>query len=126
MSESKPRGESVLRRWRREKREWREYQARLRALPPEYRTVMKLIEKYTWNFAADSQIMPVLYGILDLFEEGAVSGRRVLDVTGEDVAAFAWSVLDEVRPATWLGQKGAQLNAQVAKGLAGREGSDGR
>jgi DNA-binding ferritin-like protein (Dps family) len=70
--------------------------------------------------------MAVLYGILGLFEEGAASGRRVLDVTGEDVAAFVWSVLDEVRSATWLGQKGAQLNAQVAKALAGGEGSDVR
>jgi DNA-binding ferritin-like protein (Dps family) len=118
--------EPVLRRWQREKREWRAYRRRLDALPPDYRTVMRLVEKYCWNFAADSQIMPVLYGILDLFEEGAASGRAVLDVTGADVAGFVWSVLDEVRSATWLGQKGAQLNAQVAKALAGSEPPDAR
>jgi DNA-binding ferritin-like protein (Dps family) len=124
MDKRLPEHESWLRRQFREKREWREHEARIKAMPPDYRAVMKLIQKYIFNFAADEQIMPVLYGIVDLLEEGAATGRPVLDVTGPDVAAFAWDVLMEVRSATWVGKKGAQLNAQVHAALQSKEPGD--
>jgi DNA-binding ferritin-like protein (Dps family) len=78
---------------------------------------MTQIEKFMWNFAQDSQMIAVLEGILDLFEEGAASGRRVLDVTGDDVAGFALNVLAEAQSATWTGKKADQLNAAIHKSL---------
>ncbi|MDR1799009.1 MAG: DUF1048 domain-containing protein, partial [Bifidobacteriaceae bacterium] len=76
-------------------------------------------QKYLWNFAGDGrQMIDVLYGIRDLFEEGAASGRPVLDVTGDDVAAFAWNVLMEAQASTWMGKKAAHLNADVKVALA--------
>ncbi|MDR1189805.1 MAG: DUF1048 domain-containing protein [Bifidobacteriaceae bacterium] len=124
MPEASPHHESWLQRQRREKREWREHERRIDALPPDYRAVMKLIQKYIFNFAGSGEIVPVLYGIVDLFEEGAASGRSVLDVTGPDVAAFARNVLAEVQSATWMGKKGAQLNAQVGKALGSKDLDD--
>jgi DNA-binding ferritin-like protein (Dps family) len=121
---TKPQGEWFFLRWRREKREWREHVRRTKALPADYRTVFTLIEKYLWNLAAGAEMIPVLDGLLELFEEGAASGRPVLDVTGDDVAAFVWNVLTEVQSATWTGKKGAQLNTQVHAAL--RQGASGR
>ena len=116
--------EPLFLRWRRQKRRWRAHVRRVEALPGDYRAVMRLIEKYMWNFAADDQMVPVLDGVLDLFEEGAASGRPVLEVTGPDVAGFAWNVLSEVQAATWMGQRAARLNAKVRDVLGDQERDD--
>jgi DNA-binding ferritin-like protein (Dps family) len=110
--------ESTWGRYRREKREWREHVRRTKALPPDYRTVMTQIEKFMWNFAANSEMIAVFDGVLELFEEGAASGRSVLDVTGDDIAGFALNVMAEAQAATWTGKKAEELNAAIHKSLA--------
>lgn len=98
---------------RQDKRDWRQHTARVRQLPPDYRIVMEEIEKFMWNFAADGSMVATLDGILDLMEEGATTGRPVLEVTGEDVAGFAQNVLAETQAKTWTGKKADQLNARI-------------
>ena len=78
-----------------DKREWKAMEARAKALPSEYRNAYKAIQKYMWtagggptNWKDSSRIFN---GILDLFEEGAAEGKKVTDLTGKDVAAFATS-----------------------------------
>ena len=102
-----------LKKMRQDKREWRAHDARVKALPPDYRMVMEEIEKYLFNFATDSSIITAFYDILDLMEEGAASGRPVLEVTGDDVAGFAQNVLAAVQSKTWQANKAAQLNARI-------------
>jgi DNA-binding ferritin-like protein (Dps family) len=72
------------------KKEWRAHMARVKALPQEYQIVYKEIQKYLFKVGpvklTDST--DLLTGIIDLFEEGAVLGKGVLDVTGNDVAGF--------------------------------------
>ena len=63
---------------------------RVKDLPKDYQYVLKKIQKHMWQFATGSgyDMMDVQYGLIDLFEEGAANGKSVLEVTGEDVAAF--------------------------------------
>ena len=100
-----------------EKKEWRRMEARANALPREYRTVYGEIKPYLWKFTTGDGMgtMAVLNDVLDLFETSAAEGKRVLDVTGEDVAAFC----DErVRLApSWVDKGRASLNSDVAKKL---------
>jgi DNA-binding ferritin-like protein (Dps family) len=107
------RREGSIRRFIREKREWREHVRRLDALPADYRFTVKQIEKFMWTFAADAQMVQVLDEILELFEQGAAQGRTVLDVTGDDVAAFCQSVLTEIQAHTWTGKRAQDLNRAV-------------
>lgn len=37
-------------------------------------------------------VLNIMIGVLDLFEDGAVNGKNVLDITGMDVASFCDSV----------------------------------
>jgi DNA-binding ferritin-like protein (Dps family) len=106
---------------REQKRQWRAHVRRVKALPADYRLVMKQIEKFLWNYAADEQMMSVLEGILELFEEGAAEGRPVLDVTGQDVAEFALNTLAATQVNTWTGKKADELNAAVRKALGQKE-----
>lgn len=73
-----------------EKKEWRAHVARVKALPQDYQIVYKEIEKYLFKVGLLelTEETDMLSGIIDLFEEGAVLGKDVLEVTGRDVAAF--------------------------------------
>ena len=110
--------ESPLHRLIREKLEWRAYVRRRKALPPDYRTVLTHIEKFILAFAADGSITGVLYGMVELFEEGAAAGRPVAEVTGDDVAAFASNVLAASQAATWTGRRAEALNQAIRTALA--------
>jgi DNA-binding ferritin-like protein (Dps family) len=77
------------------KRQWRAHMARVKALPPDYRIVYKEIQRYL--FKAGPIDLPdgrLLSGIVDFFEEGAAAGKGVLELIGNDVAAFC----DGLRP----------------------------
>lgn len=72
------------------KKEWRAHMARVKALPQDYQIVYKEMQKYFFKVGPVelTEGMGLLSGIVDLFEEGAASGKGVLEVTGSDVAAF--------------------------------------
>lgn len=72
------------------KKEWRAHISRVKALPKDYQIVYKEIQKYLFKVGPVelNEGIGLLSGIVDLFEEGAVLGKGVLEVTGSDVAAF--------------------------------------
>jgi DNA-binding ferritin-like protein (Dps family) len=72
------------------KKEWRAHVARVKALPQDYQVVYSEIQKYLFKVGPVelTEGTGLLSGIIDLFAEGAASGKGVLEVTGRDVAAF--------------------------------------
>jgi DNA-binding ferritin-like protein (Dps family) len=80
------------------KRQWRAHMARVRALPPDYQVVYKEMQKYLFKVGpvdlADGNLLPE---IVDFFEEGAASGKGVLELIGDDVAAFADGLIKDTR-----------------------------
>ncbi|MGW3352991.1 DUF1048 domain-containing protein [Nonomuraea rubra] len=72
------------------KRQWRAHVARVKALPPDYEIVYKEIQRYFFKVGpvglSDGSL---LTGILDFFEEGVAAGKGVLELIGDDIAAFA-------------------------------------
>lgn len=78
-----------------EKRAWRAYRARVRALPQDYQVVFREMEKYLFKLSCARGVVydTVLPGVLALFEENAAAGKGVLRVTGRDVAGFCDALL---------------------------------
>jgi DNA-binding ferritin-like protein (Dps family) len=71
------------------KRQWRAHMARVKALPPDYQIVYKEIQRYLFKVGpADLPDGSLLSGIVDFFEEGVAAGKGVLELIGNDVAAF--------------------------------------
>jgi DNA-binding ferritin-like protein (Dps family) len=105
------------------KRKYRLSQERVKALPEEYRYVYDKIQQYMWMSSGSSgmDILPILADLLDLFETGAVEGKGVLEITGEDVAAFCDELLLHARTST-QNQREA-LNRDIMKKLGKRKGS---
>ncbi|WP_435971670.1 DUF1048 domain-containing protein [Streptomyces sp. Qhu_M48] len=71
------------------KKQWRAHTARVKALPPDYQIVYREMRKYFFKVGpVDLADGPLLPGIVEFFEEGVASGRGVLELIGNDVAAF--------------------------------------
>ena len=72
------------------KKEWRAHMARVKLLPQDYQIVYIEIQKYLFKVGPVElkDGIGLLSGIVDLFEEGAALGKSVLQVTGNEVAAF--------------------------------------
>ncbi len=104
------------------KKEWRKHMARVKALPGDYQIVYKEIQKYLFKVGP---IEPnygtnVLANILEHFEEGAASGKDVLDVTGKDVAAFCDELVKDSK--TYADMYQESVNQKVAKAI--KQGTD--
>ncbi|MFZ4155582.1 DUF1048 domain-containing protein [Streptomyces pseudogriseolus] len=80
------------------KKQWRAHMARVKALPPDYQIVYKEMQRYLFKVGptdlSDGLLLP---GIVDFFEEGAASGKGVLELIGEDVAAFCDDLIKDSR-----------------------------
>lgn len=80
------------------KKQWRAHTARVKALPPDYQIVYKEMQRYL--FKVGPVILsegPLLPEIVDFFEEGAATGKGVLELIGADVAAFCDDLIKDSR-----------------------------
>ncbi|MFZ4453568.1 DUF1048 domain-containing protein [Salibacterium aidingense] len=79
------------------KKEWKAHVSRVKALPPDYQIVYKEIQKYLFKVGSVelNEGIGLLSEFLSFFEEGAAAEKRVLEVTGTDVAAFSDALIEE-------------------------------
>jgi DNA-binding ferritin-like protein (Dps family) len=104
-----------------DKKEWKRMEARAEALPSDYRIVYGEIKKYMWRFTAGDgmDIVAILKDLLGLFETGAADGKRALEITGQDVAAFCDELLRNAN--TYTEKWHEALNRDVLDKLQGEE-----
>jgi DNA-binding ferritin-like protein (Dps family) len=72
------------------KRRWRQYKARVRRLPPNYRTAVEAIERYLMHYVpVDGDSAESMFDDLaDLFEQAAADGTPIREIVGEDPVEF--------------------------------------
>lgn len=99
----------------REKRRYKQMEVRAKALPDDYEFVYRKIQHYMWGHSGGDgmDMIPVFSDLLDLFEAGAADGKRVIEVTGEDVAGFCDELLRYTK--TWTERWHEELNRDIAK-----------
>ena len=73
-----------------DKRRWRQYKARVRQLPPNYRTAVDAIERYLMHFGPmdGDSAASVFEDVADLFEQAAADGTPIREIVGEDPVEF--------------------------------------
>ncbi|MCK6078170.1 DUF1048 domain-containing protein [Paenibacillus silvae] len=98
------------------KKEWRAHVARVKGLPQDYQIVYKEIQKYLFKVGPVelTNETGLLSGIVDLFEEGAVLGKSVLEVTGSDVAAFCDDLIKDSKTYADISQESADQEVRKA------------
>ena len=99
------------------KKEWRAHMARVKALPQDYQIVYKEIQQYLFKVGPVelTEGTGLLFGIVDLFEEGAAMGKGVLEVTGRDVAAFCDDLIKDSK--TYADIYQASVDQEVSKAM---------
>lgn len=97
------------------KREYKEQMARVAVLPEDYQYVFKKIQRHMWMFTSGAgyDMMKVHSDLIELFETGAAEGKQVLEITGEDVAAFCDELLRSAR--TYTEDWRVSLNRDIQK-----------
>lgn len=100
-----------------DKREYRQMMARVQKLPEDYQFVFRKIQQYTWSFTGGDgmDMLKVHYDLIELFELGAADGKRVLEITGDDVAGFCDELLKNTK--TYTEDWRVKLNRDVASKL---------
>lgn len=114
---------AYIKRIARDKREFKHMQARAKALPEDYAYVYHKIQYHMWGHSGGDgmDMIPIFADLLDLFETGAAEGKPVLEVTGEDVAAFCDELLRNAK--TWTGNRNEALNSDIRRKLGKGNGA---
>lgn len=111
-------GLASLKNIKQEKRAYKEFLARIQQLPADYKFVYEKMTHYMWEYSGggDGYDMIALHqGLLELFEEGAAQGKKVMDVTGADVAVFCDDLLRSA--ITYTEKRRDKLNREVQQKL---------
>ena len=102
-----------------DKNDWKRMEARAKTLPADYQIVYGEMKQYMWKLTGGDglDIVAILKDLLELFETGAADGKRALEVTGEDVAAFCDDLLRNAN--TYTENWREALNRNVVDKLRG-------
>lgn len=95
-----------------EKREYKQNEARAKALPADYAAAYVEIKKYIFQTSGIVSMEPLVV-LVDVLEEASANGKTVIEVTGDDVAAFADELVKGVR--SYKGDLGDKLNERLNK-----------
>ncbi|MEG0614821.1 MAG: DUF1048 domain-containing protein [Oscillospiraceae bacterium] len=97
-----------------DKAEYRAHLARIEALPQDYKLVYSKITAYMWSLSGGGDgydMLKLQADLVELFESGASSSKGVLEITGDDVAAFADELLKSVK--TYAENCREKLNREI-------------
>ena len=103
-----------------EKRQWRQYKARVAELPQPHRAAAEAVEHYLMRvgavFVSDAQgLMQMFDDLADLFEQSAADGTPVRDIVGDDPVAFVEDFITNYPSGRWLTKERERLNEAIEK-----------
>ena len=112
-----------------DKKRWRQYKARVEALPENYRIAIKAIQRYSYYFGGgdgDSG-MKMLEDLADLFEQAAADGTPIREIVGEDPDEFAKDFFANYPKGRWIIRERDRLVKDIerAAGTDPGTGSEG-
>ena len=105
-----------------DKRRWREYKARVRQLPPNYRTAVDAVERYLMYFGAvdGDSAASVFEDVADLFEQAAADGTPIREIVGEDPVEFVDALVRNYEKGGYVARERERLTKAI-KRAAGEE-----
>lgn len=95
-----------------EKREFKKTEARAKALPEEYSTAYTEIKNYIFRTSGIVTMTPLTV-LVEILEDAAANNKRVVEVTGADVAAFADELVRGEK--SYRDQQRQKLNEKFSK-----------
>ena len=106
-----------------DKRRWRQYKSRARALPENYRMAIEAIERYLMYFGpADGDSAASMFeDLADLFERAAADGTPIRAVVGDDPVEFVDAFALNYKKGGWVTREQDRLTSAIDRAAAGDE-----
>jgi DNA-binding ferritin-like protein (Dps family) len=95
-----------------QKKQYRQYKARIKALPPNYRTAIEALDRYLMYFGAVTKgdtLLEMLEDLLVLFEQSAEDGTTVRAIVGADPLEFMDTFLSNYAEGQWINKERRRL-----------------
>ncbi|GAA5197768.1 DUF1048 domain-containing protein [Microbacterium jejuense] len=99
-----------------QKKQYKQYKARIEALPEPYRASAKALDRYLMyagGIVDGDTMMRMLGDSADLWERAAADGTPVRDIVGDDPAGFAEDFAAAYSGKQWIDKERARLNKAI-------------
>ncbi len=99
-----------------QKKQYKQYQRRLEALPEPYKTAAKAVQRYLMyaGGVVDGETLVTMNGdLVELWERAAADGTPVRDIVGENPAEFAEDFARAYTGTQWIDKERARLNKAI-------------
>ena len=98
-----------------DKRRWRQYKARVKRLPPDYRAAVDAFQRYFMYFGAvdGDSAASMLEDLADLFEQAAADRTPIREIVGEDPVEFAEEFAQNYRRGGYVTRERDRLTAAI-------------
>ena len=107
-----------------DKRRWRQYKARVKQLPPSYRTAVESIERYlmySGGVMDGDSAASLLEDVADLFEQAAADGTPIRAIVGDDPVEFVEELVRNYDQGGYI----ARERERLIKGIERAEQEEG-
>lgn len=99
------------------------FESRAKKLPADYQAAWEKIKANIWPHSdfTGRNLMPILDGVLGLFEVSVEDGQSVQDVLGDDIKGFCAALAGEEGSKSYRDKWREQLNKTIVKKLGKQE-----
>jgi DNA-binding ferritin-like protein (Dps family) len=110
------------------KRQYRQFKARIRQLPDNYRTAFEALERYLMYFGrGDGAGWASMYeDLIDLFEQSAANGTPIREIFGEDPVEFVETFMQNYPVGRWISRERERFTSAVARAAGENSGNEER
>jgi len=105
-----------------QKKQYRQYKARIEALPEPYGTAAKAFQRYFMYYAGFTDgetLMTMLGDFVELWERAAADGTTVRVIVGEDPVEFAETFAHAYDGTQWIDKERARLTKAIEEAERG-------
>ncbi|WP_022889088.1 DUF1048 domain-containing protein [Agromyces italicus] len=99
-----------------QKKQYKQYKARIDALPEPYRGSAKALDRYfmyAGGITDGDTMVKMLEDFADLWERAAIDGTPVSEIVGDDPVAFAEEFTQAYGGKQWIDKERARLNSAI-------------
>ena len=111
-----------------DKRRWRQYKARVRNLPENYRTAAEALERYLMRFGPGdgTDATSMFEDLADLFEQSAADGTPIRDIFGEDPVEFVEAFVQNYSAGQWISRERNRFTSAIERAAGEDTGKQDR
>ncbi len=110
-----------------QKKRYRQYKARTKQLPANYRSAVEALERYLMYFGSITRgetLVSMLEDLADLFEQSAANGTPIREIVGQDPVEFAETFLQNYSEGQWINKERERLTNAIDRAAGDETGKE--